>query len=105
MHVNPPPIPQTKNKNDEKSGRDCVKNKLHRGLTSQKSDLYDFKMALFYHGDPAEFLLFIRNFNMTLEASETIVAGANIQYLCTLVRGYELRQFYTLTAEVGSTTP
>ena len=32
---------------------------------SQKSDLYEFKSALFDNGDPEEFLLFIRNFNMT----------------------------------------
>ena len=32
-------------------GKKCVKIKLHRDPTSQKSDLYEFKMALFDNGD------------------------------------------------------
>ena len=42
---------------------------------------------------------------MTLEASETLASGAKIQYLHMLVRGEVLRQFYTLSSEVGSTNP
>ena len=45
------------------------------------------------------------NFNITLNASEMFVAGVNIQYLCTLLRGEVLRQFDMLSAEVGVTTP
>ena len=41
---------------------------------------------------------------MTLEASGTLASGANIQYLCTLVRGEVLRQLDTLYVEVGITT-
>ena len=33
---------------------------------SSTSDLYDFKMSFFDHGDPEEFLLIVHNFNMTL---------------------------------------
>ena len=36
-----------------------VKIKLCRDLTSEKSDLYEFKMALFNNGKPEEFLLYI----------------------------------------------
>ena len=54
---------------------------------SENSDLYELKMALFDICKPDEFLLFIRNFNMTLEASGMLKAGVNIQYLCTLVHG------------------
>ena len=39
----------------------------------------NLKMALFDNDNPEEFLLFIRNSNMTLEASGTILNGANIQ--------------------------
>ena len=49
-------------------------------------------------------MLFIRNFNMTLEASGKLVASLNIQYLRTLVCGEALSQFCTLSHEVGSTT-
>ena len=54
---------------------------------SEKSDLYELKTDLFDNGDPEEFLLFIRNFKITLEASGTLKYGANIQYLRTLVHG------------------
>ena len=36
---------------------------------------------------------------------ERFFSGANIKHLCKLVRGEALRQFDTLSAEVGSTTP
>ena len=72
--------------------------------TSEKLDQFEFKMALFDNGKPEEFLLFIKNFNMTLEASGMLNSGAKIQYLHTLVHGEVLRQFDTLSAEVGSAT-
>ena len=62
-------------------------------------------MALFDNGELGDFLWFIRNSNMTLEAPGTLRSGANIQYLCTLLRGEALRQFDILSSEVGSTTP
>ena len=61
-------------------------------------------MALFGNEDMEEFLLFVRNFQMTLEASGTLTSGAKIQHLHTLVYGEALRQLDTLSIEVGSTT-
>ena len=52
------------------------------------------------NGDPEEFLLFMHKFNMTLTASGALGAVAKVQYLCTLVRGEALRQFYLLSADV-----
>ena len=60
-------------------------------------------MSLFDFGKPEEFLLFIRNFNMTLETIETLYMEPKIQYLCTLVRGEALRQFDLLSADVENT--
>ena len=48
-----------KSKNDEKLDKDFVKIKLRNNLTSEKFDHYEFKMALFDHGKPEEFLLFV----------------------------------------------
>ena len=42
---------------------------------------------------------------MNLEASGMLKSVTNIQYIRTLVRGEALRQFDTLSAEVGSDTP
>ena len=85
--MDPPPIPLIKSRNSEKSDKCCVKIRLHRDKTSQKSDPYELKMALFDNGEMEEFLLFISNFNTTIEESGTFVANANIQYLRTLLRG------------------
>ena len=67
------------------------------------SDLYEFNMYLFDHGNTEEFLLFIRNFNMNLAATGTLDMDENIQYLCTLVLGEALRQFDLLSADLENT--
>ena len=69
QHVDPPPIPLTQEIYYGKSNKTFVKLKLRRDPTSSTSDLYDFKMSFFDNGNPEEFLLFVRNFNMTLVAS------------------------------------
>ena len=61
-------------------------------------------MTLFYNGELEEILLFVQNFQMTLEGSEERAAGTNIQYYCTLLHGEALHQLDTLSVEVGSTT-
>ena len=104
VHLDPPLIPLTKIKNNENSDKDCVKIKLRRNPTTQKLDLYQFKMIFFDNGYPEEFFYLIRNFNMTIEASGMLVDGLKIQYLCTLVCVEELRQFDIFYDEVGSTT-
>ena len=67
-HMELPPIPLIKSKHDDKLDKDFVKLKLRRDPTPEKSDLYEFKMALFNNGNPEEFLLFVCNFNMTIKA-------------------------------------
>ena len=61
-------------------------------------------MALFDNGETEEFLLFIRNFQMTLEASGTFAACVKIQYLHTLLNGKALRQLDILFVEARSMT-
>ena len=99
-----PRILRIKGKNDEKPDKYCVKFKLRRDLTSQKSDVYELKMTLFDNRNPEELLLFIINFNMNIDASGKLVASKNIQYLCMLINEEDLCQFDTLSAEVGSNT-
>ena len=57
-------------------------------------------MSLFDHGEAEEFILFVQNFNMTLTFTGTLKTDSNIQYICMLVRGEELRQFDLLSADV-----
>ena len=71
-----------------------------RDPRSENLDLYEFKMALFDNGKPEEFLLFIRNFNMTLEATVMLETYVKDQYLCTHVHGEVLRQFDLLYSDV-----
>ena len=50
LHVEPPPITLIKGKHNDKSEKDFVTMKLRRDPTSENSDLYEFKMSLFYNG-------------------------------------------------------
>ena len=78
---------------------------MHKNPTLEKSDLYDFKMAVSDNGKPQEFLLFIFNLNITIKVSGTLNYGVKIQCFCTLVCGEALCQFYGLSAEVESVSP
>ena len=60
-------------------------------------------MSLFDHGYLEDFLLFIQKLNMILAATGTLDMDTKIQYLCPLVRGEALRQFYLLSADVKNT--
>ena len=53
-------------KHDYKADKDIVQMKLCRDPKSEVLDLYEFKMTLFNNGDLEEFLLFVRNFEMTI---------------------------------------
>ena len=55
QHVEPHPITIIKGKRDDKSDKDFVKLKFQRDPTSEKSDLYEFKMALFENVNPEAF--------------------------------------------------
>ena len=105
VHVEHMTIPLIKGKFDDKKDNYFVKLKLCRDPTSRTSDLYEFNMSLFDNGDPEEFLLFVRSFNMTLTVLGTLEAVAKVQYLCALVRGEALCQFVSLSDYVESTTP
>ena len=56
------------------------------------------------NGEPEELLLFVSNFQITLEASGTISDGTNIQYLHILVRGEASCQLDRFPIEVVSMT-
>ena len=55
-------------------------------------------MSLFGHDKPEEFLLFVQNCNMTLEATGRKETEAKIQYLRTLVHGEALCRFNFLSS-------
>ena len=98
--MEPPPTPLIKEKYNGNSDEDCFKLKLRRDHTYSSLDLYEFKMSLFDHYKPEECLLFIHSFNMNLAATGTLEMDTNIRYLCTLVHGKALCQFYLFFAEV-----
>ena len=77
--------------------------KLHRDPMYSTSYLYDFKISFFDHDKMEQFLLFIRNFNITLSSTGTLETDGNIQYLCTLVHGEMLHQFDLLYVNAENT--
>ena len=50
-------------------------------------------MALFDNGNPEEFFLLLKNFNMALADSGPLATVVKIQYLHTLVRGEAIHKF------------
>ena len=54
------------------------------------SYLYESRISLFDNDDRKYFLLFVRNFNMTLVASGALESGTKIQYLRMIVHGEAL---------------
>ena len=76
--MDPPPIPLIKSNNYDKLGKYFVKIKVHWDPMSEHSDLYKFKIAFFDNGDPEDLLLFVHNFNKTIETSGTLGSGAKI---------------------------
>ena len=97
------PIPLIKETFTGKSDVDYVKLKLCRDPMYSTSDLYEFMMYLFDHGDPEEFLLFVRHFQMNLATTGTLETEVKVRYLSTLVHGEALRQFDLLSDEVNNT--
>ena len=87
MHVDPPPIPLIRSKKNDRSDKYFYEIKLGRDLTSEKLDLYEFKMVLFDNGETEEFLLLVYNFNMTPEASIMLETAGKMQYLRMLAHG------------------
>ena len=86
-----------------KSDGDYVKLKLCRYPMSRMSDLYEFRMSLFDHGETEDFLLFVRNFQMTIAATGALGIEAKVQYRRTLVRGEATCQFDLVSADAKNT--
>ena len=92
MHMNPLTIPIIKCNNNIKLGGYCVKT-LCRYPTPGKLDLYESKIYLFDKKETEEFLLFVRNFNMTLGRQEQSLLA---QILSTFVQYYVARRYVNL---------
>ena len=57
-------------------------------------------MYLFERGNSEEFLLFVRDLQMTLAATGALETEAKVQYLHTLFPGEALHQFGLLSADM-----
>ena len=79
QHVDPPLTPLIKSLHGDKLDKDCDKLTLRRDPTSDKSDIYEFKMDLFKNGNPEELLFFVCNSNMTHAAEVTLETATKAQ--------------------------
>ena len=83
--MEPPWIPIIKEMFNDNSDEYFVEIKFCRYTTFSTLELFDFILSLFDHGNPEEFILFVRNFNMILSETGMLEMDAKIQYLRTLV--------------------
>ena len=104
-HVDNPPTPLIESKHNVNSDKYFIKLKLCRYPTSATSGLYEFNMALFDNGESEEFLLLVRDFIITLAMSGKLEMGAKIQYLCDILHGKVLHNFYSLPNDVKIMNP
>ena len=81
-----------------------VKIKLRKNSTSEKLDMYEFKMDLFDNCKPEQFLLLVSNIKMELEVSGIITSNTKLQFLCNLLFGKSLCKFETLCLKIWSMT-
>ena len=98
-HVGRPTILLIREMSTGKPDGDDVKLNLCRDPTSSMLDLYNFRMSLFGHGDPEEFLLFVQNFQMILSDTGMLETKVKFCYICTLVSGEALCQFDLVCAD------
>ena len=97
-HVEPLPILPIKVTYDGKSDKYFVKLEFHRDPTPTSMSLGCFCLTMAIRESFC--CSYVRNLNMTLVVSGTLEMGANIQYLCPLVRGKVLRNFDLFSADV-----
>ena len=100
VHVEPLFITLVKGKYDGKLDKDSIKLVFHRDPMSSTLELYEFSIYFFDNGNPEEFFLFMRNFDMTIMESGTLETVTKVQHLCTLVRREALRQFYLFSTDI-----
>ena len=60
-------------------------------------------MSTFDDGPPEEFFVLLRNFKIIIDGTSTNSPTGWIKYLCTILRGQSLREFYELSLQVNMT--
>ena len=77
-----------------------MKLKVRRDPIYDMLELYEFKMSLYDHGEPGEFLLFISIFNTNHAETRMLEMDTNILYLRKLFRGEALHHFDLFFSDV-----
>ena len=103
-YVDPTLITWIRTNNYKKPEKDSVKIKSNRDPTLEKLDMYEFKMTFFDNSKPEDFLLFVQNINMKLNASVTITSNKKLQYLHTILCVEVMLHFDTFCDKVVRTT-
>ena len=102
INVETPTIPTIRGNIDKKLQKCYVKTKFCINTTSGTSEMYEFKIDLFDNGDTEEFLLFQRNYQITIESTGSITMGEKIQYVHTWLLGEYLLGYETLYKQTGN---
>ena len=103
IYVDSPLTPWIKSKIDLMI-EDYAKIKLCRNPTSEKLDIYEFKLALFDNDDPKWLLFCVWGIKKMLEAPGMLAANVKLQYLYTQWYIKALRKFETLYVQIRSMT-
>ena len=77
---------------------------MRRDPASAASETYKLKLQMFENGKPEEFLQMMKYFKTGTDVIETTYSPGNIQFLRTMLRREDLREFDVIASKVGSTT-
>ena len=87
-----PPIPLVKLEIYEDLSTHIIKVKNWINLTSTMLDTYKINMSTLNYGQPEEFLAILNNFRVAIYRTGTTSLLGQINYLCMMLHGDDLRE-------------
>ena len=70
-----------------------IKVKVWRNPSQAALETYKINISTFNDGQPEELLALLRNCNIAIDGTGTTTASGRINYLSTMLRGTNLREF------------
>ena len=101
--IEPPPITLLKATAGKTEETHIIKIKMRREPASSTSETYELKVQTFENGKPKYFLQMMKDFKTGIDGTGMTSVSGKIKFLPTMLRGEDLREFYVIANQVGST--
>ena len=81
-----------------------IKINLHQNTSDADSETYEPNIVNFEHGQLEEFLQLMNNFKRAVDGTGTTKVEGKVTYICTLLSGEELQEFYKIAIQNTGTS-